>query len=149
MVVLIAAATTARAQTQMTLGLASSRITTAASNASNGRPDGHSGPAVNFVADGRSETRIESTMPARDDEFEFIRGSVIAAPEPTTMLLFGSVLLLIAGIIRRRMRLPKATRYERRLQNENFSPGSWSPVSMGAEQGNLPLNSGEASEKPS
>jgi hypothetical protein len=63
---------------------------------------------VNFVADSGHATSIGGATQTGTYTFELMRGPVITAPEPTTMLLFGSGWLLIAGVLRRRLRRSKA-----------------------------------------
>lgn len=134
MLALIVAATAAKAQAQTSINLTSSPTTTASNN-SNGTVGGSSGPTDLAVEEGRPRGSARQDTNA---EFQFTLGPIVIASEPKTMFLFGSGLLLLAGIIRRWMRLPKPARNEQGSRSDGAPPGSWtsvkSAVSIGGEQ---------------
>jgi hypothetical protein len=100
MLAVVAGTTTAQAQTSVTVGLSNSGVI----NSSKGnRATPSNAATLNFVADSSSAKSVVAAR-AGNYTFEFTRGPVITAPEPTTMLLFGSGLLLVAGVLRRRRR---------------------------------------------
>lgn len=93
MLAVVAGTTTAQAQTYVTLGLSNAGVT----NSSNGTAamPTHD-PTVNLVAFGGNAKSSEDATQLRTYPFETTPGPVITAVEPSTMLLFGSGLLLIA-----------------------------------------------------
>jgi len=103
---MVAGTTTAKAQTDVTLGVSNSGIIFS----SNGNPAAPSNTAtVNSVADSGHATSIGAATQTGTYAFELTRGPVrLTAPEPSSMLLFGSGFLLVGAVLRRRLRAPKA-----------------------------------------
>jgi hypothetical protein len=101
----VAGTTTAQAQTYVTVGVPNSGVT----NSSNGTvamPTDD--PTANVVAFAGNAKSSEDAIQLRTYAFETIPDPVITAVGPSTMLLFGSGLLLIAGVLRRRLRPSKS-----------------------------------------
>jgi hypothetical protein len=101
----VAGATTAHAQSSVNLGLSNSEGV----NSSNGTTAvSLDDPTLNFIDfSGDPKPYVDATL-THTDTFEPVSAPAITAPEPGTMLLFGSGLLLVAGVLRRRLRRSKS-----------------------------------------
>ena len=101
----VAGTTTAQSQTSVTIGPPSSGPI----KSSNGNPAAPlTSATLNFAAYAGNGISVVGAAQTGTYKFEPTYGPVITAPEPSTMLLFSTGLLLVGVVLRRRLHVRKA-----------------------------------------